>query len=52
MPGALYTNQKAKNRNLITDEEYNNIMVKLKRCNMLLNAYIKSIGKTNTDNDQ
>ena len=38
-------NQKAFNRKLITDEEYNNLLSKLKECHLLLNGYIKSIGK-------
>jgi len=37
-------NQKAYNRKLITIEEYNRILDKLKECNLLLNSYIKSIG--------
>ena len=46
-------NQKAYNRKLITDEEYNSILSKLKECHLLLNGYIKSIGKNNLgQNDQ
>lgn len=46
-------NQKAFNRKLITDEEYNNLLNKLKECHLLLNGYIKSIGKNNLgQNDQ
>jgi len=46
-------NQKAFDRKLITDEEYNNLLTKLKECHLLLNGYIKSIGKINTEkNDQ
>jgi four helix bundle protein len=55
--GSLYetktANQKAFNRKLITPEEYNNLLVKLKECHLLLNSYIKSIGKTDPGkNDQ
>lgn len=46
--GSLYetktANQKACNRKLITEEEYNNLLHKLKECHLLLNNYIKSIG--------
>ena len=46
-------NQKAYNRKLITDEEYNSILSKLKECHLLLNGYIKSIGKSNPgENDK
>jgi four helix bundle protein len=46
-------NQKAFNRKLITVEEYNNLLNKLKECHLMLNSYIKSIGKTNPGkNDQ
>jgi len=46
-------NQKAFNRKLITTDEYNNLLNKLKECHLLLNAYIKSIGKNNSgQNDQ
>ncbi len=46
-------NQKAFNRKLITDEEYNNLLSKLKECHLLLNGYIKSIGKSASEqNDQ
>lgn len=46
-------NQKAYNRKLITEEEYNNLLCKLKECHLLLNGYIKSIGKNNQgQNDQ
>lgn len=46
-------NQKAFNRKLITDEEYNNLLTKLKECHLLLNGYIKSIGKSAPEqNDQ
>jgi four helix bundle protein len=38
-------NQKAFDRKLITAEEYNNLLNKLKECHLLLNGYIKSIGK-------
>lgn len=38
-------NQKAFNRKLITEEEYNSLLNKLKHCHLLLNSYIKSIGK-------
>ena len=38
-------NQKAFNRKLITEEEYNILLSKLKHCHLLLNSYIKSIGK-------
>jgi four helix bundle protein len=38
-------NQKAHNRKLTTTEEYNLILDKLKECHLLLNSYIKSIGK-------
>lgn len=44
--------QKAINRKLLTEEEYNNILAKLKQCHLLLNAYIKSIGKTSTGTAQ
>lgn len=54
--GSLYetktANQKAINRSLATKEEFENILAKLKRCNLLLNLYIKSIGSTKTTNDQ
>jgi four helix bundle protein len=40
-------NQKAFNHKLITEEEYNNLLCKLKECHLLLNGYIKSIGKNN-----
>lgn len=50
--GSLYetkaANQKALNRKLISDEEYNLILEKLTRCHLLLNSYIKSIGKNIT----
>ena len=39
-------NQKAFNRKLITDDEYNNLLNKLKECHLLLNSYIKSIGNS------
>jgi four helix bundle protein len=39
-------NQKAFNRKLITNEEYNNLLTKLKECHLLLNGYINSIGKS------
>jgi four helix bundle protein len=46
-------NQKTFNRKLITNDEYNNLLNKLKECHLLLNGYIKSIGKSNTgENDQ
>ena len=46
-------NQKAFNRKLINDEEYNNLLNKLKECHLLLNGYIKSIGKSNPgENDK
>lgn len=46
-------NQKAFNRKLITDEEYNSLLFKLKECHLLLNGYIKSIGKCNPgENEQ
>jgi four helix bundle protein len=46
-------NQKAFNRKLITDEEYNNLLNKLRECHLLLNGYIKSIGKSNPgENDK
>ena len=38
-------NQKAYNRQLITSDDYNVILDKLKECHLLLNGYIKSIGK-------
>jgi len=38
-------NQKAFNRKLITEEEYTNLLNKLKECHLLLNSYIKTIGK-------
>jgi len=38
-------NQKAFNRKLITEEEYNNLLNKLRECHLMLNSYIKSIGK-------
>ncbi len=44
-------NQKAINRKLLTEEEHNNILTKLKKTHLLLNAYIKSIGKPNAAND-
>ena len=39
-------NQKSFNRKLITEEEYNILLNKLKHCHLLLNSYIKSIGKS------
>ncbi|MGC4101498.1 four helix bundle protein [Ferruginibacter sp.] len=46
--GSLYetktANQKAYNRKLITEEEFNSILGKLTECHLLLNKYIKSIG--------
>lgn len=46
-------NQKAFNRKLITVEEYNNLLNKLKECHLVLNSYIKSIGKNDRGkNDQ
>jgi len=46
-------NQKAYNRKLITVEEYNNLLNKLKECHLILNSYIKSIGKNDPGkNDQ
>ncbi len=42
-------NQKAFNRKLITDEEYSNLLSKLKECHLLLNCYIRSIGKSNSE---
>jgi four helix bundle protein len=51
--GSLYetksANQKAYNRKLITEDEYNNLLNKLKECHLLLNKYIKSIGTTKPD---
>lgn len=44
-------NQKAYNRNLITTEQYQQLLDKLTQCHKLLNAYIKSIGKTSTDKE-
>ena len=44
-------NQKAFNRSLLTKEEFENVMTKLKRCHLLLNLYIKSIGRSNPTND-
>ncbi|MEO6540979.1 MAG: four helix bundle protein [Ferruginibacter sp.] len=38
-------NQKAYNRKLITEEEYTTLLNKLRECHLLLNRYIKSIGK-------
>lgn len=58
MPGALSLKPKPPikkifNRKLITADEYNNLLNKLKECHLLLNAYIKSIGKNNLgQNDQ
>mgnify|MGYP003390033350 FL=1 len=58
MPGALSLKpkppiKKTFNRKLITADEYNNLLNKLKECHLLLNAYIKSIGKNNLgQNDQ
>ncbi len=40
-------NQKAFNRKLITETEFTNLLSKLKECHLLLNGYIKSIGKSN-----
>jgi len=45
--GTKSANQKAFNRKLISEEEYNNLLNKLKECHLLLNAYIKSFGKNN-----
>ncbi len=42
-------NQKAFNRKLISEEEYNNLLSKLKECHLVLNGYIKSIGKNKPD---
>ena len=38
-------NQKAYNRKLISKEEYESILSKLLECHLLLNSYIKNIGK-------
>ena len=38
-------NQKAFNRKIITETEFNELLNKLKECHLLLNGYIKSIGK-------
>lgn len=50
--GSLYetktANQKAFNRKLISEEEYQNLLSRLKDSHLLLNSYIKTIGKTNT----
>ena len=50
--GSLYetkaANEKAFTRKLITQEEYNNLLSKLKECHVLLNGNIKSIGKPST----
>ncbi len=40
-------NQKAFNRKLITPEEFNSLHNKLKECHLMLNIYIKNIGKNN-----
>jgi four helix bundle protein len=40
-------NQKALNRKLNTPEEFNNLHNKLKECHLMLNIYIKNIGKNN-----
>ncbi len=45
-------NQKAFNRKLITSNEYNCILNKLKECNLLLNSYIKAIGHANPNTAQ
>ncbi len=37
-------NQKAFNRKLITEDEYKNLLNKLKECHLLINGYIKSTG--------
>lgn len=37
-------NQKAFNRKLINEKEYETILNKLKECHLLLNSYTKSIG--------
>ncbi len=37
-------NQKALNRGLVSEEEYNIVITKLSHCHKLLNAYINSIG--------
>ena len=39
-------NQKAFNRKIISETEFNEILNKLKECHLLLNGYIKSIGKS------
>lgn len=46
-------NQKAYNRKLISEDQYSNLLNKLKQCHLVLNGYIKSIGKINLgQNDQ
>ncbi len=40
--------QKAKSRNLITDEKYDELYNELVEIRRMLNGYIRSIGKTNT----
>ena len=40
--------KKAKNRNLITDEQYNKLFSKLESIHIKLNAYLKFIGKKPT----
>jgi four helix bundle protein len=49
--GSLYeaktANQKAFNRSLISETEFSELLNKLKECHLLLNSYIKSIGKPN-----
>lgn len=54
--GSLYeaktANQKAFNRNLISETQFNELLNKLKECHLLLNSYIKSIGKPNPNTAQ
>ncbi len=54
--GSLYeaktANQKAFNRSLISETQFNELLNKLKECHLLLNSYIKSIGKPNPNTAQ
>ena len=45
-------NQKARNRSLVDEEEFNAMLLKLTQCHRLLNAYIKSIGQGKTSTDR
>ena len=54
--GSLYetktANQKAFNRELILETEFDQLLNKLKECHLLLNSYIKNIGNSNPNTAQ